>query len=281
MVMQRTKLRFAPPPGSCDTHIHIYEPGFPVAPTAVAGPPAAPLADYLKARAELGLSRTVVVQPTAYGGDNSCTLAAVAAMGASARGVAMIGPDVADAELARLDAGGIRGFRMRTFPGGILPLQALEAVAARVATYGWHVDLEMDGRLLADAESLLKRLPLPVVVDHIGKFMQPVPLDHPGVRTLMRLLEGGKTYVKLTAPYDSSKSGPPDYADLAPLVELLLRSAPERLVWASNWPHATLPPERRPDDAAWLDRLFDHVPDEAGRRKILVETPAAIYGFAT
>jgi D-galactarolactone isomerase len=265
--------------GSCDTHIHIFERGFPLATTAIATPPLAPLSAYLKARAQLGMSRTIVVQPTAYGRDNSCTLAAIAAMGQSARGVAMIDDDFSGDELQQLHVGGMRGFRMRAFPGGILPLQNLERVAARAAPLGWHVDLEMDGRALPEHESLLRRLPLPIVVAHIGKFMQPVPVDHPGVRTLLRLIEGGNTYVKLTAPYDSSNAGPPDYGDLDPLIRLLVRAAPRRLIWASNWPHASQPPDKPFDDVAWLDQLLHYAPDEATRRQILLETPAQLYGF--
>ena len=131
---------------------------------------------------------------------------------------------------------------------------------------------------LPDRAPLLARLPLPIVVDHIGKFMEPLPLEHAAVRALLALLESGKTYVKLTAPYDSSRSGPPDYADLDALVQLLLRVAPERLVFASNWPHAALTPAKRPDDAAWLDWCATARPrPHAG--KMLVDTPALLYGF--
>ena len=68
--MPPTAPRYIAPAASCDTHIHIFEPAFPAAPTALAPPPAAPLSAYLAARTALGLSRTVVVQPTAYGGNN-------------------------------------------------------------------------------------------------------------------------------------------------------------------------------------------------------------------
>jgi D-galactarolactone isomerase len=236
------------------------------------------LADYLAIRARLGLTRAVVVQPTAYGADNSCTLAAIAAMGAQARGVAMVTGEESDGELERLAQAGITGFRFRTFPGGVLTWDNLDRMAARAQEFGWHTDIEMDGRTLPEHEAAIARLPGTLVIDHVGKFLEPVPLDHPGVAVLLRLIESGRTYVKITSLYDSSRSGPPDYQDLAPLVALLVRTAPERLLWATNWPHAALAPDQRPDDAAWLDLMSEWM-DETTRRKMLVDNPAALHGF--
>lgn len=265
------------PPGACDCHLHVYEPGYPLAPTALAAPPPGPLSDYIKLRDRLGLTRAVLVQPTAYGADNSCTLAAIAALG-EARGVAMVTGDETDAELERLAQGGIRGFRFRTFPGGVLPWEKLDRMAARAQEIGWFTDIEMDGRTLPDHEAALARLPGRLVIDHIGKFLEPVPPDHPAVAVLMRLIDSGRAYVKITSPYDSSRTGPPDYADLAPLVAALVSAAPERLLWATNWPHAALAADKRPDDGAWLDLMRQWMPDEV-RVKMLVDNPAALFGF--
>jgi D-galactarolactone isomerase len=265
------------PPGACDCHMHVYEPGYPLAATAVAAAPPGPLSNYLKVRERLGLTRTVVVQPTAYGADNSCTLAAIAALG-EARGIAMVTGDESDGELELLAQGGIRGFRFRTFPGGVLPWERLDRMAARAQELGWLTDVEMDGRTLPDHEAALARLPGTLVIDHIGKFLEPVPLDHPGVAVLMRLIGSGRCYVKITSPYDSSRAGPPRYADLAPLVGALVRAAPDRLIWATNWPHAALAPDQRPDDGAWLDLMREWMPGDV-RRKMLVDNPAALFGF--
>ena len=130
-------------------------------------------------------------------------------------------------------------------------------MAARAQDLDWFTDIEMDGRTLPEHEAAIARLPGRLVIDHIGKFLQPMPLDHPAVAVLMRLVDSGRTYVKIASPYDSSRSGPPDYADLAPLVALLVRAAPERLIWASNWPHAALAVDQRPDDAAWVDLMSE------------------------
>jgi len=273
-----TRPKSAVPHGSCDCHMHVYDPAYPLAPTAIAPPPPGLLRDYLRVRARLGIARTVVVQPTAYGADNSCTLAAIDAMGASARGVAMVTGDESDGELERLSLSGIRGFRFRAFPGGVLPWDKLDRMAARAQEFDWFADIEMDGRTLPGHEAQIARLPGKLIIDHIGKFLDPVPVDHPGVAVLMRLVESGRTYVKIASPYDSSRSGPPKYDDLAPLVALLVRKAPDRLIWASNWPHAALTLEQRPDDAAWLDLMSDWM-DETTRRKMLVDNPATLFGF--
>jgi D-galactarolactone isomerase len=220
-----------------------------------------------------------VVQPTAYGLDNSCTVEAIAALGpGEARGVAVVGPDVSEAELERLAAAGIRGARFQMLPGGALPWEALEPVAARIAPFGWHILLQMDGRLLPDREARLKRLPTTLVIDHCGKFLEPVEITHPGFKTLLRLLEGGRTWLKLAGAYEVSKVGPPLYGDVGALAKAAVRCAPERMIWASNWPHVSVR-ENLPDDALMLDLLLDWAPDDATRRRILVDNPQFLYSF--
>jgi D-galactarolactone isomerase len=271
--------RLKAPSGACDTHMHIYEARFKVAPTATLKPPVATVPEYLAMRQHIGVSRTVVVQPSAYAADNTCTLEAMAAMGGSARGIAVVEAGVADAELDRLTRAGMRGIRYFMLPGGILPWEGLETMAARVGNFGWHVQLQLDGRQLPEREALLKRLKGTLVIDHNGKFLEPVAVDHPSFKCLLRLLENGRTWVKLSAPYETSKKGPPLYPDVGALAKALVKAAPERCVWASNWPHPSVPAEQRPDDADLLDLLLDWAPDEKTRNKILVDNPAKLYGF--
>ena len=135
-----------------------------------------------------------------------------------------------------------------------------------------------DGRLLPEREALLKRLTGTLVVDHVGKFMEPVPVDHPAFRVLLKLVDNGRTWVKLSAPYEWSRSGPPNYTDVGKLASALARAAPDRMLWATNWPHPT-PGIQKPDDAWVLDMMLDWVPDEATRTKALVDNPARLYGF--
>ena len=146
-----TKPQLKAPPGTCDTHIHIYDHRYPKAATAKILAPDAFVADYLRVRARLGIERTVVVQPSAYGIDNRCTLAAMAAIGPSARGVVVVDETVSDAELDRLTKLGIRGIRFFMLAGAPLPLEILETMSARVASFGWHIVFQMDGRNLAGA----------------------------------------------------------------------------------------------------------------------------------
>lgn len=273
------KPRLTVPPGACDTHMHIYEDRFPLAPTALFKPPHSPAANYIAMRNRIGVERTVVVQPSAYGFDNTCTLEAMVAIGPSARGIAVVRPDVTDAELERLTKAGMRGVRYFMLPGGALPWDTLETMAARVAPFGWHVQLQLDGRTLPEREAMLKRLPGPLVIDHNGKFLEPVTTDHASFKCLLRLLENGRTWVKLSAPYETSKIGKPSYADVGLLAKALAKAAPDRALWATNWPHPGVPPEKMPDEADLLDLLFDWAPDEAARHKIMVDNPAKLYGY--
>jgi D-galactarolactone isomerase len=278
MATEGKRPRVEAPPGACDTHMHIYEDRFKLAPTAQFKPPHAPVTDYLAMRARLGLSRTIVVQPSGYGLDNTCTLEAMKAMGASARGVAVVPPDVNDAELARLTEAGMRGIRYFMLPGGILPWESLETMAARVANFGWHVQLQLDGRELPEREALLKCLKGTLVIDHNGKFLEPVDTSHAAFRSLLSLVDTGRCWVKLSAPYETSRTGGPKYEDVSRLARALVAHAPERMLWASNWPHPAVPPGTL-DDLALLGLLEDWAPREADRRRILVDNPAGLYGF--
>ncbi len=267
----------AAPQRSCDTHIHFYNSAFPTAPTALMTPPDAGVEDYRSIQHRLNLERVVVVQPTTYGTDNSCQLKAMKSFGENARGVMVADTSTSDEELERLTRLGVRGVRFHMLPGGALPWDILEAMAARVHNFGWHVQLQMNGREFTDRKEMLKRLACNLVIDHVGRFMDPVTTDNPAFKVLLGFLEAGRCWVKLSAPYESSKSGPPDWADVAPEARALVRAAPERMLWASNWPHPGQ--ENPPDEADLLDLLLDWVDDEAVRSRILADNPAELYGF--
>jgi D-galactarolactone isomerase len=266
------------PPGACDTHIHIYDKRYPTAPTAASTPPDALVPDYLAVRRRLGISRTVVVQPSTYGTDNRCTLAAIEALGpATARGVATVDDTIGSAELEDLAKGGVRGARFYTLAGAPIPWERLDRIAARVQEAGWHVQLQLDGRDLPAREAQVRSWPGRIVIDHIGKFLEPVPPEHPAFRCLLGLLDTGWVWVKLSGAYEVSRRGAPLYEDVGLLAKALVKAAPERMLWASNWPHPSV--QDKPDDAALLDILLEWAPDEATRRRILVDNPAELYGF--
>lgn len=270
--------RLVAPPGACDTHMHVYEKRFPLLPGAVV-PPDAPVSAYRLVQQRLGLERTVVVQPNGYGKDNSCTLEAIAALGlARARGIGVIDRATPEAEIARLTEAGIRAIRFHLLLKGYLGWDAIEELSARVQQFGWHSQVQLNGHEFAEREAILKRLPGTVTIDHVGRFHDPVPVDHPSFKALQRLVDTGRFYVKLSAPYESlSRDGPPHYRDVGALAKALVRQAPERMLWASNWPHPGQP--NIPDDADMLDLLLDWAPDETTRHRILVDNPARLYGF--
>lgn len=265
------------PPGTCDTHMHFYDGRYPTAPTAVLRPPDATVEEYRAVQAELGLERVVVVQPTTYGTDNRCQLDAAAAFGDAARAVVVIDRTIADGDLRRFDELGVRGVRFHMLPGGAVPWGALEPVADRIASFGWHVQLQLNGRELLERMDRIRRLPVDVVIDHVGRFMPPVPVDDPAFRALVELLRDERGWVKLSAPYESSVNGTPDYDDVTRLVDALVAATPDRLLWASNWPH---PGQERPPTPAELARLAERwLPDAPTRAKVLVDNPAVLYGF--
>jgi len=267
------------PRGACDCHVHIYEDGYPLAPTATFTPPHAPLSAYRQMQRALGLECVVLVQPTGYGFDNACLLAALAQLGAAARGVAVLPADVGDAQLQRLHERGVRGvrFMMLAGAGGLLPWNALPGMAARIAPLGWTLHLQLDGRELPQHQAVIDRLPGKLVIDHTGKFIEPVALDDPAFKALQSLLDREGRWVKLAAPYETSKAGPPHYDDVSALARALVRSHPQRCLWASNWPHPNRVPA--PSGAALLALLSDWAPNDADREAILVGNAVAACGF--
>lgn len=268
---------FDVPTGACDTHIHVYEERFGLRPGAAFVPPHAPASAYVPIQRALGLERVVVVQANGYGDDNRGMLEALAFFGDAARGVATVSPDIGDAGLSTLHAAGVRGARFHMLAGGFLQWPDLEALAQRIQPAGWHLQLQLDGNTLPAHEARLRALPVPLVIDHIGKFLPPPSPDSAAFLALLRLLDTGRCWVKVSAPYESSRTGAPVYADVAVLAQQLMRRYPERCLWASNWPHPARIP--RPDDAALLNWLGEWAPDAATRRRILVDNPAALYAF--
>jgi D-galactarolactone isomerase len=202
----------------------------------------------------------------------------MAEIGPSARGIAVCNEETPDAELERLNARGIRGLRFFMLRGGAVSWDSLETMSARVAPLGWHIVLQLDGRDLPDYAARIAKLTSDVVIDHTGKFLEPVPTDHASFRALLRLLGDGRKWLKLAAPYETSKLGPPFYDDVGALAKELVKAAPDRTIWASNWPHPSSG-FIGPDDADMLDLLLDWVPDDATRNNVLAGNPARLYGF--
>lgn len=267
------------PPGSCDCHIHIFGPRerFPLAANLAYTPAEAWVEAYLAIRRRLGIERTVVIQPSAYGTDNRCTLEAIAHLLPSARGVAVVDPAVSDRELEHLHEAGIRGLRFSLVVKNALRPEFLETMARRIQPFGWHIQFRSTHRDLPDLESRLERLPVEVCLDHLGSIPPEEPITHPAWQAIFRLLGRGHCWVKLSAPYQLSRMPGPGYADFSSQVSALVKTAPHHLVWGTNWPHPSV--STMPDEADLLDILEEWIPEASVRRAILVDNPAALYGF--
>ena len=263
--------------GATDTHIHIYDRAVPPAPgTLMPGHFDVPM--YRELQRRLGLERVVVVQPNAYRDDNRVTLGAVKALGDSARAVVVIGEKTPQEDIEAMTKAGTVAQRFFNLPGGSVQFDRMDAIMARVHPFGWHANLQLDGRDLPKHEAQIRRLPGKFVIDHNGKYLEPVGTDHAAFRTLLSLIDTGRCWVKLSAPYETSKTGGPKYEDVSRLARALVKHAPERMLWATNWPHPTVPPGTL-DDLELLELLEDWAPSEADRRRILVDNPAQLYGF--
>lgn len=267
------------PPNACDCHMHIYDSRFPVAPNAKLRPPNATVDDYRLFQKRIGTTRNVIVTPSTYGTDNAVTLDAMAKIGATARGVAVVDASVTDAELKRLNDLGVHGIRFNLVQSGATTVDMLEPLSKRVYDLGWHVQIHMLGDQIVDTADVLQRLPSPIVFDHLARIPQPAGVDHPAFALVLKLLDKGRTWVKLSGAYQDTRTGPPAYADVSKVARAYVKAAPERLVWASDWPHPTEKADAKPDDAVLFDLLLDWAPDEATRNRILVDNPAALYGF--
>ena len=267
------------PAGACDCHVHFYGPVDRYPPRTVDGlpPQRGSAAEYREVMQRLGLQRVVAVQSILYGFDNRCMLDGMALIGAGARGVATIARDAPEGELRRLHALGVRGARAYMLPGGNLAWSDLPAIARRIEPLGWNLQLQFDGCELAERAPQVAALPGRIVIDHNGRYTQPVGVDHPAFTALLRLLDSGRVWVKASGMYDTSLVGAPGYDDVAALARELIRRAPRRMLWATNWPH----PGRadKPDEAALLALLYDWVPSVDIARAVLVDNPAEVYEF--
>ena len=269
------------PANSCDCHHHVYDAAR-FAPTWSGGmfQPNGRVEEYRLLQQRIGTTRSVVVTPAPYIGDNRVTLDAIARLGGNARGVALLRPEVTDAELKALTDGGIRGLRFsQVAPAATTTFDMIEPLSKRVTAFGWHVQIYMVPDQIAAAEDLWNRFPAPLVFDHLGHLPQPQGVDHPAFRVIRRLIDKGRAWVKVSGAYLDTKIGPPTYADATKVAQAYVNAAPERVVWGSDWPHPNLSANNKPDDALLFDLLSEWAPKSADRHRILVENPEILYGF--
>lgn len=279
---------YALPPDSCDSHFHVFGPPdrFPFAATRRYTPPAAPFEHYLMMREAVGLSRGVVVQPSAHGVDNTAILDAVARSAGSLLGVANIDHTTTDEELERMQAGGIRGVRFSLMSDRPGATDNIAHAIPRIAPLGWSLDLHVEPEHLLSQEAFIRNIPVPVVIDHLARVRPADGLGQPAMRLLLDLCRDDRFWFKLACP-DKISANPNavvgdglPFADVIPYARAVIEAAPDRIIWGTDWPHANnFAPGCIPNDGDLLDLLAEFAPVEAVRNRILVDNPARLYGF--
>jgi predicted TIM-barrel fold metal-dependent hydrolase len=278
--------------GATDCHNHIVGPQakYPMAANRTYTPPEASVAQLRALRAQLGVQRNVIVQPSFYGFDNSCLLDALTELGNSVRGIAVVPLNVPDAELKRLAAAGVVGVRLNLATAGIrdpnAAEDALNAFAPRFVPLGWHIQVNTELPIIEAIAPVVGSLKVPVVFDHFGEAVAAEGVRQKGFGALVELVRAGNTYVKLSAPYNLSKL--PDYADVTPLARALVAARAERMLWGTNWPHpgnragtpvSQITPYQKVDNPRLVKAFEEWCPDAAMRKMILVDTPGRLYHF--
>ena len=280
------------PAGAIDCHIHIVGPQskYPMTPGRAYTPPEASVADLRTMRMETGVPRQVIVQPSFYGFDNSCTSDAIAELGRSARGVAVVPPNVTDAQLQRLSRAGFVGARLNLATEGITDQYRAAAfiltLTEKLRPFSWHLQINTDLAMIEKLTPIISTLTVPVVFDHMGNPDAAAGINQPGFEALIFLVTNRNVYAKLSAPYNHSTLA--DYSDVAPIARALIAANPARMLWGTNWPHPAavrapsideVSPYQVIDNANLVRMFMEWCPDPATRRMILVDTPARIYGF--
>lgn len=275
------KVSFKAPDGACDCHHHVYDARWPYAKTAVLKPPPATTADYKKYQAKLTTSRSIAVTPSTYAFNNDPIADFLSAQWPRSLGVAVVKPDIDAAALKKLHAAGFRGARLQTGAGNPLTLNDLAPLARKIASLGWHMQLNLKPEEYVQAEKVLLNLPVTLVVDHMAGIPGEQGVKSPAYATLRRMMDTGHTWVKLSGPEAGSKSGPPAYADRIAIAKALVAAQYDRCLWGSNWPFPSSDPKAKPDPVLMLDIVKSWAPAENIRHQILVENPERCYGFSS
>lgn len=279
-VEQPSKPRWTPPPMACDTHCHVFGPAdrFPYSPDRTYTPPDAGFERLSALHRHLGLARAVLVQASCHGSDNSGMLDAIARSRGAYRGVAMVGPGVTDEQLRALHAGGVRGIRFNFVHhlGGAPDMGFFHEALARIAPLGWHVVLHFDAEDIPEHRALLDALPVPFIIDHMGRVKAGEGLAQPAFVQLLDLMRRNpKAWVKVSGPERISTAGAP-FEDAMPYARALAEAAPDRVLWGTDFPHPNITRDM-PDDGWLVDLFAKTFPDPAMQQRILVDNPTRLY----
>ena len=270
------------PRGACDAHCHVFGPAarYPYHPGRSYTPPDAPRADLARLHEVLGLDRAVIVQATCHGTDNRAMLDAIAASPDRRRGVAMVDETFTDRDFEVLDEGGVRGVRMSfaRHLAGPPDFTRVRRLADRIRPLGWHLVLYLEAVDVVENAAELEALRLPVVIDHLARVEVAGGLEQASFRLLLRLLADGDFWVKISGAERLSAAGPP-YEDVVPFARAAIEAAPDRVLWGTDWPHPNIAGPM-PNDGDLVDMLPRYAPDPDVLRRIVVDNPARLYGFA-
>jgi 2-pyrone-4,6-dicarboxylate lactonase len=272
--------KFTPPTLACDAHCHVFGPGakFPYDPQAAYVPADAPFEALQQLHKRLGLERAVIVHASCHGADMRVTLDAIARSGGRYRGTAIVDSSYSEKDFERMHEGGIRAVRFNFVRhlGGRPDMGFFRKTVDRLQALGWHLILHLDAQDLIEFEDLFSKLPVPFVIDHMGRVEAADGLEQPPFKTLLGFLKNENAWVKICGAERVSSKGPP-FTDAVPFGRALVEAAPDRVLWGTDWPHPNV--KWMPDDAALVGLFPLMAPDPALQRKILVENPARLYGF--
>jgi 2-pyrone-4,6-dicarboxylate lactonase len=275
---KRRKPRFKLPPGATDAHCHVFGPGdrFSYAPNRRYTPPDAPKETLAALHAHLGVDRAVIVQASCHGTDNAAMLDCIASDPKRYRGVAIVDDSFTDADYDRLDRGGVRGVRFNFVKhlGGTPDMGVFNRVIDRIKARGWHVVLHLDAPDIVPLSDMIRRLPLPFVIDHMGRVPSAAGVDQPPLRALIELSRLESCWIKVCG---SERIAMPPYAAAVPIARALVEAAPTHLLWGTDFPHPNATHEA--DEADLVDLVAQFAPEALAQERLLVDNPARLYGF--
>jgi len=273
--------RFKAPALTCDTHCHIFGPDrlYPYAPDRTYTPPDAPLEKFRELHGKIGVERAVIVNASCHGLDNRVVTDAIAQSNGRYKGIANIDDSVSDKELEKLNEQGIKGCRFTFLKrlGGVKDMAAFHRIVARIKPLGWHVDIYLDHETVEEFTPLLKNLPIPYVIDHMGTVLAAKGVDQDNFKHLINLVRSDeKCWVKLTGFERATATGAP-FHDAIPFAVKLVDAAPERMLWGTDWPHPNV--KHMPNDGDLMDLVPLFAKGSDVQHQILVDNPARLFGF--
>jgi len=274
------KPKFRPPPLACDAHCHVFGPAakFPFAPDASYHPPASPFEGLQKLHAILGFERAVIVHASCHGSDMRATLDGIKRSKGAYRGTAIIDESYSEKDFQRMQDGGIRGVRFNFVQhlGGRPDMAFFHRTVARLKDMGWHLIVHLDAQDLVELRDMFMKIPVPMVIDHMGRVQASKGLDQEPFRVLLDFMKNQNTWVKVCGAERVSSKGPP-FDDAVPFARALIAAAPDRILWGTDWPHPNV--KIMPNDGDLVDLFPLMAPEPELQRRILVDNPARLYGF--